>query len=126
MPVAKRIELINVKSKNPNVGSPFSATMLVAKILAGVPIKVREPPNREEKDSGISNFETGTLVCRDMLTTAGSNIAVAPTLFMKAEMMPQAIMITAIKRISLFPDNRRIYFPKTSATPVLNNPPETM
>jgi len=61
IPVIKTIELMNVKSKNPKVGSPFSATMLVARIFAGVPIKVSEPPKSEENDKGISSFDTGTL-----------------------------------------------------------------
>ncbi len=40
--------------------------------------------------------------------------------------MPQTNIITKIKRASLAPDKRKINDPIESATPVLNNPPETI
>ena len=117
---------MGIKSKKPKVGRPFSAKMLVARILAGVPIRVIVPPNRDENESGIKSFETGILVCFATLTTAGNNIAVAPTLFIKADIRPQVSIMTVIRRISLFPESRKMNFPRISATPVLNNPPETI
>ena len=72
-------------SKKPSVGRPLSAKMPIARIVAGVPIKVIAPPSSDEKERGMSSFETGILVRRAMATTAGISIAVAPTLFMKAE-----------------------------------------
>jgi len=38
----------------------------MARILAGVPIRVIEPPSSDEKDSGISSFETAILVRREI------------------------------------------------------------
>ena len=61
-----------------------------------------------------------------MPTTAGSNTAVAPMLFIKADMVPQASIMMAMSRGSLLPARRVIRSPSMSATPVLNNPAETM
>jgi hypothetical protein len=54
------------------------------------------------------------------------SMAVAPTLFIKAEITPQVTMIVAIRRGSLSPANRRMARPIASATPVLNSPPDTI
>ena len=72
-------------SKKPSVGRPLSAKMPIARILAGVPIKVIAPPSSDEKERGMSSLETGILVRRAMATTAGMSIAVAPTLFIKPD-----------------------------------------
>src|SRR3989304_8318410 len=114
MPEANTTIPMGVKSKNPKVGRPFSATMFVAKMLAGVPMRVNLPPNKEENESGRRSLETEIFFWREMLTTAGSNMAVAPTLFIKAEMMPQVSMMTAIRRISLSPARRKMKFPRDS------------
>ena len=117
---------IGAKSKKLNDVWPRSASMAVAKILGGVPIRVMLPPISEEKASGISSRDRGILACREMPTTAGSRTAVAPMLFIKADILPQVIMITATKRGSLLPARRMIRSPSMSATPVMNKPPETI
>ncbi len=117
---------IGVNSKKPSVERPRSAKMPMARMLAGVPIRVILPPSSDEKERGMSNLETAILVRREMPTMAGMSIAVAPTLFMNAEITPQVTMIVAISLGSLSPANRRMPRPITSATPVLNSPPDTI
>ncbi len=78
----------------------------MARILAGVPIRVIAPPNSDEKESGISSLETEILVRREMPIKAGMSIAVAPTLFINAEITPQVTMIVAMRPGSLSPANR--------------------
>ena len=95
-------------------------------MLAGVPISVMLPPNSEENDSGISNRKIGTLVRRETPMTTGNNIAVAPTLLMNADMTPQVIMMTTMRRTSLVPATRSMARPITSATPVSSIPADTM
>ena len=46
------------------------------------------------------------MVRREMPIKAGMSMAVAPTLFMKAEITPQVTMIVAMRRGSLSPDKR--------------------
>ena len=103
-----------------------SIIILAARILAGVPMRVMLPPSSDENESGISSCDTGTRVRRDIPTTAGRSMAVAPTLFINADIMPHVTIITATSRGTLSPASRKIRRPIKSATPVLNNPPDTM
>ena len=117
---------IGESSKKPKAGSPLSTRIPCAKIFAGVPIKVISPPNREEKASGMSSLDAGILVFIEIPITAGINTATAPTLFIKADMMPHTNIIIAISRASCAPDRRKISDPNLSATPVLKSPPDTI
>ena len=80
----------------------------------------------DENDNGRSSFETAILVLREISTTAGSSMAVAPTLFISAESAPHPTMMPATSRDSVPPDIRRMNRPMASATPVLNSPYDTM
>ena len=67
----------------------------------------------------MSNLEAGTRVFLDIPITAGINTATAPTLFMKADIVPHTSMVTRMSLASLSPERRRIREPNKSATPVL-------
>ena len=74
----------------------------------------------------MSSLEIGIFVFLEIPITAGISTATAPTLFMKADIEPHTIIITAISLASLAPDKRSISEPRISATPVLNSPPDTI
>ena len=117
---------VGAKSKNASVGNPCSLSALAASTLGGVPISVMLPPSRDEKASGIRSLAAGTLACLEIAMTAGMSTAVAPMLFMNADIVPQVSMIVATSRGSLCPATFRIRAPIMSATPVMKSPPETM
>lgn len=84
------------------------------------------PPIREAQASGINNLEGGVFVSRATLTTAGSKIATAPILFIKADIKPTPTIINTVIRAVLFPANRTTCRAIESATPLRVNPPLTM
>ena len=66
----------------------------------------------------MSNFEGGVSIFSDMAMIAGSKIATAPMLFMKADIKPTVTIMITITRSGLFPPRRSIDSPIKSATPV--------
>ena len=76
-------------------------------MLGGVPMSVVNPPRSELKASGMSSFDAGIRVRREMSMTTGNRSAATPTLFMNAERIPAVSMITSVSRVSLVPPRRR-------------------
>ena len=67
-------------------------------MLGGVPIMVMLPPSSDAQARGMSSLEGGMSVSRATLITAGSRMATAPMLFIKADMTPTVTMISTVSR----------------------------
>ncbi len=89
-----------------------------ARMLGGVPIRVRLPPIIEAKANGMSSFEAAMRARRAIISTAGSSTAVAPTLFINADMRLTVSIKMIISRVWLDLAMRKMRTPKKSAMPV--------
>ena len=123
VPLIRMVSPTGVKSNIANGVNPDSDSDSLINILNGVPINVFKPPIREEKASGINNFDGWRLVRRAISIRTGKNRDATPILFMNPDRMPLVSMMIVSSFTSLSPANCRKNLPSLLAKPVLANPP---